>query len=81
MSFTIPLVDLAGQYRDLRPQLEAAVNRVLAGGWYILGEEVRAFEAEFAAYVGVAHGVGVASGTDAVALGPGPASRWRCAGR
>ncbi|MCQ3979342.1 MAG: erythromycin biosynthesis sensory transduction protein eryC1 [Anaerolineae bacterium] len=68
MSLTVPLVDLAGQYQALRPQLEAAVNRVLAGGWYILGEEVRAFEAEFAAYLGVAHGVGVASGTDAVAL-------------
>lgn len=68
MSFTVPLVDLAGQYRALRPQLEAAVNRVLAGGWYILGEEVQAFEAEFAAYVGAAHGVGVASGTDALAL-------------
>lgn len=68
MSLTVPLVDLAGQYQALRPQLEAAVNRVLAGSWYILGEEVRAFETEFAAYVGVAHGVGVASDTDAVAL-------------
>jgi dTDP-4-amino-4,6-dideoxygalactose transaminase len=68
MNFTIPMVDLAGQYQALCPQLEAAVKRVLAGGWYILGEEVRAFEAEFAAYVGVAYGVGVASGTDALAL-------------
>jgi dTDP-4-amino-4,6-dideoxygalactose transaminase len=64
----IPLVDLQAAYRRLRPEIDAAVARVLAGGWYILGEEVRAFEAEFAAYLGVAHAVGVASGTDALLL-------------
>jgi dTDP-4-amino-4,6-dideoxygalactose transaminase len=68
MSVSIPAVDLAGQYRALRTEIDAAVNRVLAGGWYILGEETRAFEAEFAAYVGAEHGVGVASGTDALIL-------------
>jgi dTDP-4-amino-4,6-dideoxygalactose transaminase len=41
---------------------------VLAGGWYILGEEVAAFEREFAAYIGVRHGIGVANGTDALVL-------------
>lgn len=77
MNHAIPLVDLAAAYRRLQPEIDAAVARVLAGGWYILGPEVRAFEAEFAAYLGVAHTVGVASGTDAVllalrALGVGP---------
>jgi dTDP-4-amino-4,6-dideoxygalactose transaminase len=64
----IPFVDLAGQYQALKAEIEAAISRVLAGGWYILGEETRAFEAEFAAYIGVTYAVGVASGTDAVAL-------------
>lgn len=55
---------LAGQ----RAELDAAMARVLDSGWFILGPEVKAFEAEFAAFVGVAHGVGVASGTDALHL-------------
>ncbi len=70
----IPFVDLKAAYRRLQPEIDAAVTRVLAGGWYILGQEVRAFEEEFAAYlghgdaVGVGQAVGVASGTDAVML-------------
>ena len=73
----IPLVDLKAAYGRLQAEIDAAVARVLAGGWYILGPEVSAFESEFAAYLGVEHAVGVASGTDAVllalrALGIGP---------
>jgi dTDP-4-amino-4,6-dideoxygalactose transaminase len=73
----ILFVDMKAAYHRLQPEIDAAVSCVLAGGWYILGEEVRAFEAEFAAYLGVAHAVGVASGTDAIllalrALGVGP---------
>lgn len=68
MSVLVPAVDLVGQYRTLQAEIDAAINRVLAGGWYILGEETRAFEAEFAAYLGVQYGVGVASGTDALAI-------------
>ncbi|MBI1878567.1 MAG: DegT/DnrJ/EryC1/StrS family aminotransferase [Chloroflexi bacterium] len=64
----IPFVDLAEQYHALQAEIEAAITRVLASGWYILGKETRAFEAEFAAYIGVTYGVGVASGTDALAL-------------
>lgn len=64
----IPLVDLTAAYRRLQPEIDAAVARVLAGGWYILGPEVAAFEAEFAAYLGARHAVGVASGTDALLL-------------
>ncbi len=51
-----------------RQHIVSAIQRVLDGGWYILGQEVEAFEREFAAYIGVAHGIGVASGTDAVLL-------------
>jgi dTDP-4-amino-4,6-dideoxygalactose transaminase len=64
----IPLVDLAADYLLAKEEIDEAVSRVLAGGWYILGREVAAFEEEFAAYCGVAHAVGVASGTDAVLL-------------
>ncbi len=64
----IPLVDLQAEYEKLKSALDAAASRVLASGWYILGREVAAFEEEFAAYLGVAHAVGVASGTDAVLL-------------
>lgn len=49
-------------------ELEAAASRVIRGGWYVLGEEVRAFEEEFAAYVGARHCVGVANGLDALTL-------------
>jgi dTDP-4-amino-4,6-dideoxygalactose transaminase len=58
----------AAQYLSSKADIDAAVARVMERGWYILGEEVKAFESEFAAYVGVAHGVGVGSGTDAVVL-------------
>jgi dTDP-4-amino-4,6-dideoxygalactose transaminase len=65
------------QYLSSKADIDAAIARVLERGWYVLGDEVRAFEAEFAAYVGVSHGIGVGSGTDAVclalrALGVGP---------
>lgn len=73
----IPFGDLKRQAASLRGELEAAALRVLESGWYILGQEVTAFEEAFAAYLGVRHAVGVASGTEAlqlalVALGIGP---------
>jgi dTDP-4-amino-4,6-dideoxygalactose transaminase len=64
----VPLCDLQAQYRDLRPELEAALARVLASGQVILGPEVSALEAEVARYCGVGHGVGCGSGTDALSL-------------
>ncbi len=64
----IPLCDIRAQYRDLQPQLDAAVARVLASGQVILGPEVTAFEEEVARYCGVAHAIGCASGTDALLL-------------
>src|SRR5919108_1283920 len=60
--------------------IDAAIAKVLNGGWYILGEETEAFEQEFARYLGARHAIGVASGTDALHLslracgiGPGDA--------
>jgi len=62
-------VDLAAERAELGDELERAVLRVLESGRYVLGPEVEAFERDFAALHGVAHGVGVASGTDALWLG------------
>jgi dTDP-4-amino-4,6-dideoxygalactose transaminase len=64
----IPFLDLRAAYLELKPEIDAAVARVLDSGRYVLGEEVEAFEEEFAAYCGATHGVGVASGLDALTL-------------
>lgn len=65
---TIPFVDLAAQYRSIQPDIDAAIAAVLTRGDFILGQDVRLFEQEFAAYCGTAHCLGVASGTDALRL-------------
>jgi len=62
----VPFNDLRRQHRLLRKPIEAALQRVLERGWFILGDEGRCFEQEFAAYCGAAHAVGVASGTEAL---------------
>lgn len=54
------------QYISHKKEINAGINRVLQKGRYILGEEVRAFEEEFAGYIGVSYGVGVGSGTEAL---------------
>jgi dTDP-4-amino-4,6-dideoxygalactose transaminase len=64
----IPLCDLQAQYRELRPQLEEAIGRVLESGQVILGSEVSGLEAEIAWYCGSGYAVGCASGTDALLL-------------
>lgn len=64
----IPFLDLGAAYRELKTDIDAAVQRVLDSGWYILGPEVEAFEAEWADYCGAAHCVGVANGLDALIL-------------
>ena len=68
MTSSIPLGDLRREYGRLRSEIDGAIQRVLQRGWFILGEEVEAFEAEWAAYCGVAHAVGVGNGTDAIQL-------------
>jgi len=65
------------QYQAHKAEIDLAIQRVLDHGRYVLGEEVEAFESEFAVYIGVAHGIGVGSGTEAlhaalVACGVGP---------
>jgi dTDP-3-amino-3,4,6-trideoxy-alpha-D-glucose transaminase len=64
----IPFGDLKRQYESIKAELDEAALRVMAGGWYILGPETRAFEEEFAAFCGVGYAVGVASGTEALHL-------------
>jgi dTDP-4-amino-4,6-dideoxygalactose transaminase len=64
----VPFLDLGATYAELQTELDAAWRRVMESGWYILGKEVDAFEAEFAAYCGVGHCVGVANGLDALHL-------------
>lgn len=64
----IPFLDLRLAYLELRSEIDAAVARVLASGWYVLGPEVEAFETEWAAFCGAQHAVGVANGLDALIL-------------
>lgn len=62
----IPFFDLTKQYESIQAEIDAATARVLKGGWYILGPEVKAFEKEFAEYISVKHAIGVGSGTEAI---------------
>jgi dTDP-4-amino-4,6-dideoxygalactose transaminase len=64
----IPLVDVRAQYAPLLDELKERIAEVLDSGRFILGPNVRAFEEEAAAYLGVKHTVGVANGTDAIVL-------------
>lgn len=64
----VPFVALERQHIALEQELEAAFRRVMAASSFILGEEVERFEADFAAYCGSRHCVGVASGTAALTL-------------
>lgn len=64
----VPFLDLGEQVRELREEIDAAVARVLSSGWYLLGPELEAFEAEWAAYIGARYAVGVANGLDALHL-------------
>lgn len=64
----IPFNQLKPLHDLIASEINEAIGRVAASGWYILGPEVEAFESEFAAYHGVKHAVGVASGTDAIEL-------------
>lgn len=68
MSERIAYENLARSNQAQMAELEEAAQRVLRGGWYVLGSEVAAFESEFAGYLGVEHCVGVANGLDALVL-------------
>lgn len=65
---SVPFLDLKAGYLELQADIDAAVQRVLASGYYILGPEVEAFENEFATYCDSSHAIGVANGLDALHL-------------
>ena len=64
----IPFLDLRATYLDLRQEIDEAVARVLDSGWYLLGDELTAFEREYATYVGSKHCIGMANGLEAMHL-------------
>lgn len=64
----IPFLDVKATYTELREELDQAYHRVMDSGWFILGNEVTQFEAEFAASCGVEQCIGVANGLDALVL-------------
>ena len=64
----IPFLDMKAVYAELKPELDAAYARVMESGWFVLGKEVEAFEAEYAAFCGTAHCVGLANGLEALEL-------------
>lgn len=64
----VPFLDLKSAYLELQPQIDVAISRVLTSGWYILGEEVEAFESEWAAYCESRYSIGVSNGLEALHL-------------
>lgn len=64
----IPFLDLGASYNELKSEINSALQRVLDSGWYVLGPEVEAFEAEWAGYCGAKYSVGLANGLDALIL-------------
>jgi len=65
---TIPFLDMKSPYDELKSGLDAAYERVMRSGWFVLGQEVEAFEAEYAAFCGVKHCVGLGNGLEALEL-------------
>lgn len=65
---SVPFLDLKAPYLELQEELDGAFNRVMNSGWYLLGSETEAFEAEYAAYCGSKHCIGVGNGLDALHL-------------
>jgi dTDP-4-amino-4,6-dideoxygalactose transaminase len=68
MAAVIPILDLKAQYQSIKSEIDTAIAGVLASGQFILGQEVAAFEQEFAAHCGAAYAIGVNSGTSALHL-------------
>ena len=64
----VPFLDLKAQYHSIKPEIDAAVAKILESTQFVLGDEVAGFEREFAAYSGAAQGVAVNSGTSALHL-------------
>ncbi len=68
MNKKIPFLDMKSPYQELKDELDIAYRRVMESGWYILGEEVEAFEREFAAYCGSKYCIGLGNGLEALHL-------------
>src|SRR6202140_2355192 len=64
----IPFLDLKAQYLSIKPEIDAAVMKILESTQFVLGEEVAGFERDFAAYCGTRHAIAVNSGTSALHL-------------
>jgi dTDP-3-amino-3,4,6-trideoxy-alpha-D-glucose transaminase len=64
----IPFLDMKSVYAELKPELDAAYTRVMESGWFVLGREVEAFEAEYAAFCGTKYCVGLGNGLEALEL-------------
>jgi dTDP-4-amino-4,6-dideoxygalactose transaminase len=64
----VPLIDIKRQYKPIRADIDRAIKNVIDHAGFILGPEVKSFEAEIASYCNVKHAIGVASGTDALLL-------------
>ena len=69
MTGRVPFLDLRAATVELKPEIDAALLRVSDSGWYLLGDEIKAFERAFADHVGARHCVGLANGLDALHLG------------
>jgi len=65
----VPFLDLHAAYTEIKPEIDDAIQRVLESGWYVMGEEVEAFEEEYANYVNAKYCIGVGNGLDALILG------------
>lgn len=75
---TVPFFGLSAANAPYAGEIEAAAQRVIKSGWFILGEELAQFEAEFGTYIGVPHAIGVANGLDALVL---VLRAWKLQGR
>src|ERR1700747_3110007 len=64
----VPYLDLKAQYRSIKPEIDAAIARVLESGQFVLGGEVAGFEQDFAAYCGTSECIALNSGTSALHL-------------
>ena len=64
----VPFLDLKAQYHSIKPEIDAAISKILESSQFVLGEEVASFEKEFAAYAGAPQGIAVNSGTSALHL-------------
>jgi dTDP-4-amino-4,6-dideoxygalactose transaminase len=67
-AMTVPFLDLGAAYRELKPEIDSAIQRVLSSGWFLLGAELDAFEHEWAQACGTTDAIGMSNGLDALHL-------------